>query len=42
LLKVYEGFDPAMLALLEKADKDSLKVWKLLDMKVLDSWVSVV
>lgn len=42
MLKVYEGWDKAVLALLEKADVDSLKVWKLLDMEVLDTWVSML
>lgn len=40
LLQVYEGFDPALLALLGKADVDGLKVWKLLDMEVLPTWVN--
>jgi len=39
LLRIYKVFDPALLALLSKADPDSLKVWKLLDMDVLSSWV---
>jgi len=40
MLQVYEGFDPALLALLKKADVDGLKVWKLLDMEVLPTWVN--
>jgi len=40
MLKVYDGFDPALLALLGKADRSSLKVWKLLDMETLSSWVN--
>lgn len=40
MLQVYEGFDPALLALLKKADVDGLKVWKLLDMDVLPTWVN--
>jgi 2-polyprenyl-6-methoxyphenol hydroxylase-like FAD-dependent oxidoreductase len=39
MLKIYEGFDPAMIALISKADKDSLKVWNLLDMEVMETWV---
>jgi len=39
LLKVYENFDPSLLALLRKAD-DELKVWKLMDMETLPTWVS--
>jgi 2-polyprenyl-6-methoxyphenol hydroxylase-like FAD-dependent oxidoreductase len=39
MLKIYEGFDPAMVALISKADKESLKAWKLLDMEVMNSWV---
>jgi len=40
LVKIYEKFDPAILALLKKADRD-LKVWKLLDMEPLPSWVRI-
>ncbi|RDW94889.1 FAD binding-containing protein [Coleophoma crateriformis] len=39
MTKVYEGFDPAMIALISKADKDSLKAWKLMDMETLPTWV---
>jgi 2-polyprenyl-6-methoxyphenol hydroxylase-like FAD-dependent oxidoreductase len=39
MLKIYEGFDPAMVALISKADRESLKAWKLLDMELIDSWV---
>lgn len=38
LLEVYEGFHPDILALLEKANENSLKVWKLLDMAELPTW----
>lgn len=38
LLKVYEGFDPKVLALLGKANEKTLKVWKLLDMDTLPTW----
>jgi 2-polyprenyl-6-methoxyphenol hydroxylase-like FAD-dependent oxidoreductase len=38
-LKVFQHFDPALLALFRKADPASLKVWKLLDMEILPSWV---
>jgi 2-polyprenyl-6-methoxyphenol hydroxylase-like FAD-dependent oxidoreductase len=40
LLRIYKEFNPAMLALLNKADTNSLKVWKLLDMEVLSTWVN--
>jgi 2-polyprenyl-6-methoxyphenol hydroxylase-like FAD-dependent oxidoreductase len=40
LLRIYKEFNPAMLALLNKADTNSLKVWKLLDMEVLPTWVN--
>lgn len=40
LLRVYKDFDPKCLALLSKADPDSLKSWKLLDMPVLDTWIN--
>jgi len=39
MLEVYKEFDPAVLALLKKADAETLKVWKLLDMDVLPTWV---
>lgn len=39
MLKIFEGFDPAMIALISKADKETLKVWKLLDMEVIPTWV---
>jgi len=38
MLKIYEGFDPAIVALISKADRESLKAWKLLDMEVMSSW----
>jgi len=38
MLKVYQSFGPAVLALLRLADPETLKVWKLLDMDVLPSW----
>jgi 2-polyprenyl-6-methoxyphenol hydroxylase-like FAD-dependent oxidoreductase len=40
LLQVYETFDPALLRLLSKAEPQSIKVWKLLDMKVIPSWTN--
>jgi 2-polyprenyl-6-methoxyphenol hydroxylase-like FAD-dependent oxidoreductase len=40
LLKVYEGFDPDCLALISKANPESLKSWKLLDMPVIPAWVN--
>ena len=40
LLKVYEGFDPDCVALIGKANPDSLKSWKLLDMPVIPTWVN--
>jgi 2-polyprenyl-6-methoxyphenol hydroxylase-like FAD-dependent oxidoreductase len=39
MLKIYEGFDPAMVALISKADEESLKAWTLLDMEVMSTWV---
>ena len=38
LLKVYEGFDPAVIGLLGQADPKSIKVWSLLDMDELPVW----
>lgn len=40
LLQVYQKFDPACLALISKANSESLKVWKLLDMAMLPTWVN--
>ena len=40
LLQVYKGFNQDCLKLLEKADPASLKVWKLLDMPVIPSWIN--
>lgn len=40
LLKVYESFGPALLTLLDKADAQSLKVWELLDMDPLPTWIN--
>ena len=39
LLDTYKGWAPEFLAVLSKADDESLKVWKLLDMELLDTWV---
>ncbi|KEZ43308.1 hypothetical protein SAPIO_CDS4752 [Scedosporium apiospermum] len=39
LLEVYKDFHPSIVALLNKADADSLKVWELLDMDALPTWV---
>ncbi|RYP00594.1 hypothetical protein DL764_006468 [Monosporascus ibericus] len=40
LLEVYRNFDRALLALLGMAEAGSLKVWELLDMDVLPTWVN--
>lgn len=40
LLRVYRDFDPALLALLAKADGLTLKVWELLDMDKLPTLVN--
>ncbi|KAE8346126.1 hypothetical protein BDV24DRAFT_158923 [Aspergillus arachidicola] len=39
LLEVYKDFDPTVQKMLAKADPESLKIWPLLDMPTLDSWV---
>jgi 2-polyprenyl-6-methoxyphenol hydroxylase-like FAD-dependent oxidoreductase len=39
LLEVYRDFDPSLVALLNMAEAESLKVWELLDMDVLPTWV---
>ncbi len=38
-MKVYQNFDPMLLSLFKKAAPETLKVWKLLDMEVLPTWV---
>lgn len=40
LLEVYADFDDSTRALLAKADPKSLKVWSLLDMEKLPTWVN--
>jgi len=40
LLQVYESFDSSVLTLLSKADPRSVKVWTLLDMKVIPTWTT--
>lgn len=40
LLDVYAGFDESARALLDKADHTTLKVWQLLDMEKLPTWVN--
>ena len=38
VLKVYEGFDPALRALISKVDPETINVWKLMDMEQLPTW----
>lgn len=38
MLKVYESFDAAVVKLISKADPNTLKVWKLLDMDEIPKW----
>jgi 2-polyprenyl-6-methoxyphenol hydroxylase-like FAD-dependent oxidoreductase len=40
LLEVYKDFDKPILDLLAKADPQTLKVWKLLDMEKLPTWIN--
>jgi hypothetical protein len=37
-LNVYKNFDENLLALLDKADPESLKVWELLAMDEVPNW----
>ncbi|KAJ5722780.1 hypothetical protein N7488_000815 [Penicillium malachiteum] len=39
LLEVFKDFNPQVKKLLEKADPQTLKLWPLLDMETLPSWV---
>lgn len=38
MIQIYKGFDPAVLKLLAKADPETVKVWKLLDMQEVPAW----
>ncbi|KAL1897604.1 hypothetical protein Sste5346_003910 [Sporothrix stenoceras] len=40
LLEVYCDLDPALRALLDKVDSSSIRVWELLDMDKLPTWVN--
>ncbi|EOA83036.1 uncharacterized protein SETTUDRAFT_156683 [Exserohilum turcica Et28A] len=40
LLQVYKSFDASVLSLLSKADPQSIKIWKLLDMQVVPGWTN--
>lgn len=40
LLEVYHDFNPQVIKFLEKADPQTLKIWPLLDMNTLPSWVN--
>lgn len=40
MLKVYEGFDQRLLDVIRIVDPTSLKVWKLVDMEVLPTWIN--
>ncbi|KAJ5363870.1 FAD/NAD(P)-binding domain-containing protein [Penicillium cataractarum] len=40
LLRVFDEFSPAMKALLEMADPESIKLWRLLDRKALGTWIN--
>lgn len=39
LLEVYKEFNPQVVKLLQKADPQTLKIWPLLDMEDLPTWV---
>jgi 2-polyprenyl-6-methoxyphenol hydroxylase-like FAD-dependent oxidoreductase len=38
MLHIFDGFDPCILKLLSKADPQTVKIWKLLDMDVIPYW----
>lgn len=40
MLEIGSGFAPQVRALLEKAPEDTLKLWTLLDMDVLPTWIN--
>lgn len=38
--KIFKGFGPKIAALISHVDDESLKLWSLLDMEVLPTWVN--
>lgn len=40
LLEIYKSFDSDLLALLDKAQEETLKVWELLDLLPLETWIN--
>lgn len=38
IIKVFKGFQPALLALIRKVDPATVKVWQLMDMETLPTW----
>ncbi|RMJ27116.1 FAD binding domain-containing protein [Aspergillus sp. HF37] len=38
MLRIFDGFNPAILRLVGRADPQSIRVWKLLDMDVIPHW----
>lgn len=40
MLAIYKNFDPAVKNLISKADPSTLRVWNLLDMTTLPTWVN--
>jgi 2-polyprenyl-6-methoxyphenol hydroxylase-like FAD-dependent oxidoreductase len=39
MLDIYKDFEPAVVKLLSMADEETLKVWELLDMESLPTWI---
>ncbi|KAF8241731.1 FAD/NAD(P)-binding domain-containing protein [Wilcoxina mikolae CBS 423.85] len=40
LLETFKDFDPAVVALLNKADPQTLRLWRLMDLPALETWVN--
>ncbi|KAF8536506.1 hypothetical protein BDD12DRAFT_748285 [Trichophaea hybrida] len=40
LLETFKDFDPAVVALLNKADPQKLRLWRLMDLLALETWVN--
>lgn len=40
MLQIYRDFEPAVQSVLEKADGQRLKVWKLLDMERMPTFIT--
>jgi hypothetical protein len=40
VFRIYQDFEPAVKALMSKVDPSAVKVWQLLDMEKLPTWIA--